>query len=277
MNRLEFLTSLRYSLEKGGLPQADIEDALSYYEEIFLDSGYGSDEQTAKSLGSPEELAREILLDNGIHADGDATFEVGDVNKKPYEDFQDVDFEEVGKEEGAQNGYGYGGQYGAGGYGGNNGQGGQNGAFTNAANKFGQAMDSAFNTAKDAYNRNFNDPSMTNEQKRQRNNNLLKILIVVISSPLWIGLAGGIFGGLVGLLAAIFAVIVALFAAGVSLIAAGIAYMFSVPPMGLMMLGAGMVVMGIFGLAARPCISGFVKLIKWAVDGCVKLCKKIFS
>ena len=29
MNRLEFLTSLRYNLEKGGLPREDIEDALA--------------------------------------------------------------------------------------------------------------------------------------------------------------------------------------------------------------------------------------------------------
>lgn len=275
MNRLEFLTSLRFHLEKGGLPREDIEDALSYYEEIFLDSGYGSDEQTASSLGSPEDLAREILIENGIHVDGDAVFEVGDVKKKPYEDIQDIDFEEVGKEDESSYNYGYGGNGGAGGFGG--GQNGQNGAFANAANKFGQAMDSAFNTARETYNRNFNDPSMTEEQKRRRNNTFLKILIVLVSSPLWIGLAGGILGGLIGLLAAIFAVIVSLAAAGVSLIFGGIGELFSVPPVGLMMIGAGMVIMGIFGLAARPCIKGVIKLIKLAAGGCKKLWKKIFG
>ena len=277
MNRLEFLTSLRYSLEKGGLPQADIEDALSYYEEIFLDSGYGSDEQTAKSLGSPEELAREILLDNGIHADGDATFEVGDVNKNPYGNTGDIGFEEVGKDDGAQSGYGYGGQYGTGGFGGNNGQSGQSGAFTNAANRFGQAMDSAFNNARDAYNRSFNDPSMTQAQKRQRNNNVLKILIVVLSAPLWIGIVGGLFGVLVSILAGLFAVIITLLAAGVSLIAGGVAEIFSVPPVGLMMLGGGMIIIGIFGLMAKPAVKGLIRLLGMAVEGCKKLWKKIFG
>lgn len=274
MNRLEFLTDLRYSLEKGGLPRADIEDALSYYEEIFLDSGYGSDEQTAQSLGSPEELAREILIENGIHVDGDAVFEVGDVKKKPYENVRDVDFEEVGKENGP-NGYSYGENGGAGGYGG--GQNGQNGAFTNAANRFGQAMDSAFNTAKDAYNRNFNDPSMSQEQRRERNNTILKIVIFFATMPLWIGLAGGIFGGVVALIAGLFAVVVALLAVGVSLIPAGIKMLFIVPPVGVVLIGGGLVTLGIFGLIARPCVRGLIRLIKAIVGGCRRLLAKIFG
>lgn len=277
MNRLEFLTSLRYSLEQGGLPHEDIEDALSYYEEIFLDSGYGSDEQTASSLGSPEALAREILIENGIHVDGDAVFEVGGVKKKPYENVQDVDFEEVGKEDNANNGpngygYGYGGNGNAAGYGG-----GMNGAFTNAANKFGQAMDSAFDTARDAYNRNFNDPSMTQEQRSRRNNNILKILIIVLSAPLWIGVVGGVFGALVSILAGLFAVIVAFLAGGVALIAAGVKELFIAPPVGMMMLGGGLLLLGIFGLTARPGVNGLVKLFKLAVDGCKKLWGKIFG
>lgn len=279
MNRLEFLTSLRYSLEKGGLPREDIEDALSYYEEIFLDSGYGSDEQTAATLGSPEELAREILLENGIHADGNATFEVGGVNKKKYESFQDVEFEEVGKEDGTRGyQYGYGGNNG--GAGGMNGQSGQNNwgeTIGNAANKFGQAMNSAFNTARDTYNKNFNDPGMTEEQQRRRNNNVLKILIVILSAPLWIGVAGGLFGVLVGILAGAFALIFSLLAAGVSLIAGGVAELFSVPPVGLIMIGGGMMILGIFGLAAKPCIKGLGKLFGFVIHGFRALWRKIFG
>ena len=40
MNKREFLTKMRNRLEQFGLPHDDINDALSYYEEIFLDAGF---------------------------------------------------------------------------------------------------------------------------------------------------------------------------------------------------------------------------------------------
>ena len=67
MNKLEFLTRLRNSLEKGGLPAEDINDALTYYEEVFLDAGFGKEEETAASMGSPEDVAVNILRESGIH------------------------------------------------------------------------------------------------------------------------------------------------------------------------------------------------------------------
>lgn len=70
MNKLEFLTRLRNSLERGGLPADDINDALSYYEEVFLDAGFGKEEETAASMGSPEEVAVNILRESGIHVGG---------------------------------------------------------------------------------------------------------------------------------------------------------------------------------------------------------------
>ena len=277
MNRLEFLTSLRYNLERGGLPREDIEDALSYYEEIFLDSGYGSDEQTASELGSPDELALEILRDNGIHVDGDASYEVGAAKKQPY---QDVDFEEVGKdndsssEQNSTNNYGYGYGYG---YGTQNNTQNNTAAsgFADAANKFGQAMDTAFHTAKDTFDRTFNDPTMTPQQKSKRNNTVLKILILILSAPLWIGLLGGAFGLLVGLLAGMLSIIISLLAGGFSLVGAGIAELFNVPPQGLMMIGGGLIMLGIFGLIAKPGMKGLMRLCKLALDGCKGLFRKI--
>ena len=37
MNRLEYLTQLRRLLEDGGLAEDEINDAMGFYEEIFLD------------------------------------------------------------------------------------------------------------------------------------------------------------------------------------------------------------------------------------------------
>ena len=72
MNKLEFLTKMRNRLEKFGLPKDDINDALSYYEEVFLDAGFGNEEATSAELGDPEEIADGILRDSGIHT-ADAT------------------------------------------------------------------------------------------------------------------------------------------------------------------------------------------------------------
>jgi len=60
MNRLEYLTQLRRSLEDGGLAEDEINDAMGFYEEIFLDAGTAHEAETAANLGSPEELANKI-------------------------------------------------------------------------------------------------------------------------------------------------------------------------------------------------------------------------
>lgn len=66
MNKLEFLTRLRNCLERGGMNTDDINDALTYYEEVFLDAGFGKEEETAAAMGSPEEVAMNILRESGI-------------------------------------------------------------------------------------------------------------------------------------------------------------------------------------------------------------------
>ncbi|MCR4638291.1 DUF1700 domain-containing protein [Ruminococcus sp.] len=66
MNKLEFLTRLRNSLERGGMPVEDINDALTYYEEVFMDAGFGKEEETAASMGMPEDVAVNILRESGI-------------------------------------------------------------------------------------------------------------------------------------------------------------------------------------------------------------------
>ena len=50
MNRLEYLTALRRRLEEGGLAEDEINDALSFYEEIFLDAGSAHEAETAADI-----------------------------------------------------------------------------------------------------------------------------------------------------------------------------------------------------------------------------------
>jgi uncharacterized membrane protein len=69
MNKVEFLTRLRNRLVNGGMATDDINDALTYYDEVFLDAGFGKEEETAAAMGSPEEVAVNLLRESGIHVD----------------------------------------------------------------------------------------------------------------------------------------------------------------------------------------------------------------
>lgn len=48
MNRLEYLTQLRRLLEDGGLAEDEINDAMGFYEEIFLDAGAAHEAETCR-------------------------------------------------------------------------------------------------------------------------------------------------------------------------------------------------------------------------------------
>lgn len=288
MNRLEYLTSLRYNLEKGGLPQSDIEDALSYYEEIFLDSGYGSDEQTANSLGTPEELAREILMDSGIHVDGDAEFAVGEVIKDAQKaQAQDVEFEEVGKETDTQNantgyGYNYNYNYNAGNTGTQRGSGFYD-SFNSARDNFKDSMNSAYNYARDGINnfKNSDVGSSINSSFSSLNsggkNNALKIVILVLTFPIWFSLLITVISLAFSLVVALFSLVIGLACVPFGLLIGGFTELGTNPPEAIMMIGWGLITCGLFIMLGRPILRGAVRLASTAVDGCKKLCNKIFG
>ena len=83
MRRMEFLTELSRKLDK--LPKDELENVLSYYDEIFLDAGVDKEDETAENLGSIDEIARQILIDNNISPDGQPEYSVNkNVNAQSY-------------------------------------------------------------------------------------------------------------------------------------------------------------------------------------------------
>lgn len=225
MNRLEFLTRLRNTLEQGGLPQNDIDDALTYYEEVFLDAGFGKDEETSQSLGSPEEIANGILADSGIHTEGDAEF----LPEKPEQSTQGFENSSTA------NSYSYG-----------------NGTYDGAQGSY-------------SYDANRQDNTYASSGGMST---AAKVIIIILTFPLWVGIAAALFGLTVALIAAAFALTVAFAASGIALIAYGMAMLIKVPPVGLCMLGAGFILTGIFGLILRPAFKG---LNKYVIGGAKKL------
>lgn len=62
MTRNEFLAELKKNLQS--LAEAEQEEALRYYEEYFDDAGPENEERVIEELGSPAELARNIIANS---------------------------------------------------------------------------------------------------------------------------------------------------------------------------------------------------------------------
>lgn len=61
MNAYEYLQALREALAV--LPEEEIQSAIHYYENYFLDAGDENAENVIEALGAPEDLAHSILLE----------------------------------------------------------------------------------------------------------------------------------------------------------------------------------------------------------------------
>lgn len=85
MKREEFLDALKKRLSR--LPDDELENVLNYYNEIFLDAGVENEEQTAKNLGSVDDIARQIYADNNISPDGNPEFIMEEAIDIRYEKF----------------------------------------------------------------------------------------------------------------------------------------------------------------------------------------------
>jgi uncharacterized membrane protein len=59
MNSTQFLSELRVKLKN--LPPAELESAMSYYEEYFLDAGPENEQRIIQELGSPTAIASKII------------------------------------------------------------------------------------------------------------------------------------------------------------------------------------------------------------------------
>lgn len=67
MSKTEFLSELRQKLQR--LPEAEIENAMNYYEEYFNDAGVQYEQRVLEELGSPSAVASKII---GEYAVSDA-------------------------------------------------------------------------------------------------------------------------------------------------------------------------------------------------------------
>ncbi len=268
MDRAEFMRRLTELLQN--VPTAEREEAIQYYSDYLDDAGMENEDAVLASLGTPEELAD--IIKAGLSDGGNG----GEFTESGFQGYCAAPRNEVantpgredtsgqspyGKASYEKNPYGQASPYGQ-------------------ANPYGQAP----------YEGNpYGQPRRESEgrggRKKPMSGGMLALLVIalILSSPLWLGLAGGLFGLAVGVLAALLGIWAALLAVGVALAAAGIAFflvgigmVFSLPLGGLCMAGGGMICFAV-GLAfIWITVMLIAVLVPGLIRGIVNLAGRLF-
>ena len=182
MTKFEFLRELEIKL--GSLPAEERADALRYYEEYFADAE--SEEEAIKNLGSPADIAKQILKEN----------------EKP--------------------------------------------------------ETSAIPAV--------NDSTKASKRKKDGKDILLTILLLIITFPIWIALLSIAFALVVTLFSVALALIISLIAGSVAMLVGGIILLFTSAPFGIMCIGIGLCMLGLFILLLSPLFSLIIKACKLLVE-----------
>ena len=104
----------------------------------------------------------------------------------------------------------------------------------------------------------------------------LIVVLLFISSPIWLGLLAALFGVIIGFFAAIIGIIVAFGACGIAALVTGMAAIFTgAPAAGLFGVGLALFFAGLFPLALYPLCKLLVKLTVACCKGIAALVRKL--
>ncbi|SFQ03002.1 Uncharacterized membrane protein [Lachnospiraceae bacterium XBB1006] len=87
MNKREYLSQLRDFLSC--LPVEDQMDALLFYQTYFEDAGEENEQSVIDELGSPEEVARKIIAEQGIMESVEGAATSGEFEQNSYQTYHD--------------------------------------------------------------------------------------------------------------------------------------------------------------------------------------------
>lgn len=278
MDRAEFMRRLSDLLQD--VPPAEREEAIQYYNDYIDDAGEGNEAGIIASLGTPEELAKTIKA--GLADGGNA----GEFTESGFHGYEQQSKYQVMSTDQEQNGGQDSTQENAQGGAAQNGFGGDpNGQQSNAGGAYGTyGQQNSAGGAYGTYGQQANAGRSGQPGKSMTGGQIaLIVILAVLTSPIWIGILGGLFGcvlglfgALLGLFIAFLAIGVVLLAVGVGLVWCGIVGIFGAPLAGFALVGVGLILMAL-GLV-------FTCLMVWTVGsvipalirGCVNLCGKIF-
>lgn len=114
---------------------------------------------------------------------------------------------------------------------------------------------------------------------------LLVVVIAVLTSPIWVGAAGGLLGGALGLAGGLLGIVIAaiavagsLYIAGAVISGVGIAQLaVGNVAAGMGLLGGGLIVLALAVLATIGCVWLYGRFLPWLVRTFVSLCRRVFS
>lgn len=240
MNRQEFMKRLEELLND--ISPEEREEALAYYRSYFEDAGMENEEKLLRELESPEKLAESIKA--GLQEDGVYT------ELAAKETPLTKAMVETGIRQTYQNGNSVGNTY-------------QENSYNN-----------------DTYNGNSSNTAQTAGNQNKSDNTTLiivSVIVAVVTCPIWIGLIGGIFGGLVGLIGGLFGATVGFLVGGFVCVGVGISYLCVADvPLGLLALGCGglLIAVGILTLLLLVQLCG--RFLPWVIRGIIHLFQSIF-
>lgn len=231
MNKTEFLSRLRIALAP--LPEEERNAAMVYYEEFFDDAGAENEQSVIAEFGLPEELAKSIVEEN--NRENPAYNQVS----------ENTDYSQNNINAPNQNA----GQY-----------------NTNAFNNENTAYNYN-NGGYNAYGSGANPPPVQQNKQWSNGQIALVIVLLVLSSPIWLGVLGGIIGAVIGLFGALIAIIAALGCCAIAFLVAGVLSALKEPAVGILLIGMAFVCAGLFPLAIVPLCKltakGVSALVKW--------------
>ena len=300
MNRAEFMRRLTELL--GDVSPMERDEAIQYYNDYFDDAGVENESGVIASLGTPEELARTIKA--GLNDGGNG----GEFTETGFSGYTQAHRDELMKTEGGgtsrQNGAEWSGgqeqQSDAGRSDGAGNGGAGNGTQSGSAYYQGgyyqrSGSDSVYGGREDTrrHDNHYEKTNTGNASGSQYTqpktgmsggNIVLIVILAILTSPIWIGLLGGLFGLAVGLLATLFAIFAVFLIAGIGLIIvafalliAGFAVLFAAPLGGICMIGSALIVFAVglvfvwlMVLMAGLAIPAFVR-------GVASLCRRLFG
>ncbi len=129
------------------------------------------------------------------------------------------------------------------------------------------------------YNNATFTPPPTKGQAINNNNtsrNFWIAVLLIVSFPVWIGFVGGVFGVLVGIIAAALGITLALCVVAVVFFVVGIIKMFMYPLIGVLFIGISLVCFGLLILAVFPLLKIIFKVIASACKGVGSLIASLF-
>ena len=136
----------------------------------------------------------------------------------------------------------------------------ENGTFTGNPGSF--QMEAAFVGGQNRQDQYYNNAA----DDQAKRNKMLLLIILVVTIPVWGGVAFGLVAAAFGIIVGLGAAVLGLGAAGIALLIEGIRDLFTVPPVGLALTGAGFLLFGLCGVIFVPLIKLVIRFVKWAAS-----------